>query len=60
MRINENGVVPVSYSEAQNIFREANKEMCEVDGIVSLRWFKNYFIFKRSSDSIRNIMSILQ
>lgn len=60
MRINENGVVPVSYSEAQNIFREANKEMCEVEGIVSLRWFKNYFIFKRSSDSIRNIMSILQ
>lgn len=60
MRINENGVVPVSYSEAQNIFREANKEMCEVDGIVSLRWFKNYFIFKRNNDSIRNIMSILQ
>jgi hypothetical protein len=44
--ISENGSLPQGYEGFKGVFKLKNRELCEVEGMVCLRWFKNYFLFQ--------------
>lgn len=61
IQIYDNQPVPNNYEAFKPIFKAKNKEFCEVQGMVSLRWFKNYFIVNTSNTDIsRHLLSILK
>ena len=60
-QIYDNHPVPGNYEAFKPIFRAKNKELCEVEGMVSLRWFKNCFIVNSPNGDIsRHLLSMLK
>ena len=41
-----NQPIPSNYDIFKPTFKSKNKDYCEIQGMVSLRWFKNYFLFQ--------------
>lgn len=57
----ENTSISNNYEAFKSYFRNRNKDLCEVEGIVCLRWFKNHFLFKtHQNDYARQITNILK
>lgn len=60
-QIYDNQPIPNNYEAFKPIFKAKNKELCEVQGMVSLRWFKNYFIVNTANTDIsRHLLSMLK
>jgi hypothetical protein len=61
MQLLENAPISQNYESFKLIFKQKNKELCEVEGMVSLRWFKNYFLFKaQQAEMPRQVLGILK
>jgi hypothetical protein len=61
MQLMENSPISQNYESFKPVFKQRNKELCEVEGMVSLRWFKNYFLFKvQQTDMPKQIMAVLR
>ena len=58
--IQENVSIPLSYDQFKGVFRKRLNYFCEVEGIVSLRWFKNYFLSKGSTNNPNQLVLILE
>jgi hypothetical protein len=61
MLIHENVPIPSTYEQFKGSFKKKIREFCEVEGMVSLRWFKNYFLFQSDSPKYPSqILAILE
>jgi hypothetical protein len=52
--------IPTNYDAFKPAFKSRNKEFCEIQGMVSLRWFKNYFLFQSQGVNAANLSQTLK
>jgi hypothetical protein len=61
MQIHDSTPVSSTYDAFKPLFKMKNKEFCEIEGMVSLRWFKNHFLAStQAADLARPLLAILK
>jgi hypothetical protein len=59
--IYEKANIPTQYEHYKPLLKLKNANLCEIDGMVSLRWFKNYFLFEDNKPNLtRTVLDILK
>jgi hypothetical protein len=49
-----------NYEQHKPHFQNSNQLLCEINGLVSLRWFKNYFLMKNHQEEAKPMSDILK
>ena len=57
----EGHTIPITYDTFKVHFDEYRKEMCEIEGMVSLRWFKNFMLnYSQRNIILKGIMGVFK